>query len=70
MAGDRHHRIGIGGIATESCTFSPLNTTLDDFIIGRGESMQAMYPYLPDWRFRDRDDIDFVPCLKAHTLPG
>jgi microcystin degradation protein MlrC len=64
------YRIGIGGIAIESSTFSPLHSTLDDFRIGRGEGMQEMYPYLPDWTFRGRDDIEFVPCLKARAIPG
>lgn len=64
------YRIGIGGIAIESSTFSPLHSTLDDFRIGRGADMQEMYPYLPHWTYRDRDDIEFVPCLKARALPG
>ena len=64
------YRIGIGGIAIESSTFSPLHATTDDFVIGRGEGMQEMYPYLPNWTYRDRDDIAFVPCLKARAIPG
>lgn len=64
------HRIGIGGIAIESSTFSPLHATLDDFRIRRGGDMQEMYPYLPNWTYRGRDDIEFVPCLKARSIPG
>ncbi|HEV2127789.1 MAG TPA: M81 family metallopeptidase, partial [Thermomicrobiales bacterium] len=64
------YRIGIGGIAIESSTFSPLHSTTDDFRIRRGSEMQEMYPYLPNWTCRDRDDIEFVPCLKARALPG
>lgn len=64
------YRIGIGGIAIESCTFSPLHTTLADFDIRRGNDMQPCYPYLPNWTYRDRADITFLPCLKAETLPG
>jgi microcystin degradation protein MlrC len=66
----KRYRIGIGGIAIESSTFSPLHSTLDDFRIGRGDAMQEMYPYLPGWRYRDRDDIDFIPCFKARAIPG
>jgi hypothetical protein len=66
----KRHRIGIGGIAIESSTFSPLHATLDDFTILRGDAMQQMYPYLPDWTYRDRDDIAFIPCLKARSIPG
>ena len=29
-----------------------------------------MYPYLPNWTYRDRSDIEFVPCLKARAIPG
>ena len=70
MSEKKHYRIGIGGIAIESSTFSPLHATLDDFSIGRGADMQEMYPYLPNWTYRDRDDIEFVPCLKARAIPG
>ena len=63
-------RIGIGGIAIESCTFSPLPSTIADFTILRGDEMQRLYPYLPDWVWRDRDDIAFVPCLRAEAIPG
>ena len=64
------YRIGIGGIAIESSTFSPLHSTIDDFRIQRGDEMQEMYPYLPNWTYRDREDIEFVPCYKARSLPG
>ncbi len=66
----QRYRIGIGGIAIESSTFTPLHSTLADFRIGRGKSMQEMYPYLPNWTWRDPDDIEFVPCLKARAIPG
>src|SRR5438874_949365 len=66
----RRYRVGIGGIAIESSTFSPLASTLDDFTILRGEELAARYPFLPGWRFRGRDDIDWLPCLHARALPG
>jgi len=66
----KRYRIGIGGIAIESSTFSPLHATLDDFRIARGDEMQPMYPYLPEWTWQDRDDLEFVPCLKARSIPG
>ncbi|HEV7213507.1 MAG TPA: M81 family metallopeptidase, partial [Chloroflexota bacterium] len=37
------YRIGIGGIAIESSTFSPLPSTLEDFRLLRGEAMVARY---------------------------
>ncbi len=64
------YRIGIGGIAIESSTFSPLPSTLDDFTILRGEELAARDPFLPGWRFRGRDDIAWLPCLHARALPG
>ncbi len=66
----RKLRVGIGGIAIESCTFSPLHSTIDDFTIRRGDGMQEIYPYLPAWQWRDRDDIEFIPCLKADATSG
>lgn len=63
-------RIGIGGIAIESCTFSPLLSTLDDFTVRTGPEMRPVYPWLPNWQFRDRTDVTFYPCLKAEALSG
>ena len=64
------YRIGVGGIAIESSTFSPLASTLDDFTILRGDEMLARYPFMPGWDFRGRDDIEWRPCLHARALPG
>jgi microcystin degradation protein MlrC len=63
-------RVGIGGIAIESSTFSPHPSTLADFTILRGQEMIARYPFLPGWRFRDRDDVTWLPCLHARAIPG
>lgn len=63
-------RIGIGGIAIESSTFSPLLSTRDDFTVLRGDAMQPRYPFLPGWRFRGRADFTWLPCLHARALPG
>jgi microcystin degradation protein MlrC len=66
----RGRRIGIGGIAIESSTFSPLPSTLEDFTILRAGELAARYPFLPGWRFRGRDDVAWLPCLYARALPG
>lgn len=66
----RRYRIGIGGIAIESSTFSPLPSTLDDFTILRGEEMGARYPFMPGWNFRGRDNIAWLPCFYARSIPG
>ena len=57
-------RIAIGGIATESCTFSPLPTRLDDFTIQRGPAFLDRYPFLGEF------NAEFVPLLRARALPG
>jgi microcystin degradation protein MlrC len=64
------YRIGIGGIAIESSTFSTLPSTLDDFTILRGEELAARYPFMPGWAFRGRTDITWLPCYHARALPG
>ena len=64
------YRIGIGGIAIESSTFSPLRSTIDDFTILRGDEMGVRYPFMPRWNFQGRDDITWLPCLQAKAIPG
>ncbi|MCY3022191.1 MAG: M81 family metallopeptidase [Planctomycetota bacterium] len=63
-------RIGIGGIAIESCTFSPLFAAIEDFTVLRGEEMSRRYPFLPGWVFRGLTGLAFFPCLHANALPG
>lgn len=69
-AKDAGRRIGIGGIAIESSTFSPLPSTLDDFRVLRGGEMAERYPFLREWRFRERAGDVWLPCLHARSLPG
>lgn len=69
MVTDRF-RCGIGGIAIEACTFSSHLSTIDDFTILRGEALLVRYPFLPGWRFRDREDVRWLPCLYARAIPG
>jgi microcystin degradation protein MlrC len=58
-------KIAIAGIAIESCTFSPLATTLEDFTLWRGNDLLARYPFLSAYA-----DVTFVPLLVARALPG
>lgn len=60
-------KIAIGGIATESCTFSTLPTQLEDFTILRPDAATwpEMYPFLAEY-----PEVEFVPLLKARALPG
>lgn len=60
-------KIAIGGIATENCTFSVFNTTLDDFRIVRQDEPQfdELYPFLKAY-----EDIEFVGTITAKAMPG
>ncbi len=70
QGGKRNYRIGIGGIAIESSTFSPLPSTIDDFTIKRGADIIAGYPYFEDGTFDGRTDVDWFGTLKARAIPG
>lgn len=58
-------RIAIGGIASESCTFSPLPTRREDFQVLEGDALLAQHPYLAAY-----DDVAFVPLFRARAMPG
>ncbi len=70
MANGRTYRIGIGGIAIESSTFSPLPATIDDFWIQRGDEIVASYPYFENGTFEGRQDVEWLGTLKARAIPG
>ncbi|HSV75154.1 MAG TPA: M81 family metallopeptidase [Chthonomonadales bacterium] len=55
-------RLAIAGIATESCTFSPVNTTLEDFRILRGDDLLRRYAFM--------QDKPVLPLILARALPG
>lgn len=65
-----NYRIGIGGIAIESSTFSPLPSTIDDFTIQRGGEIVAGYPYFENGVFEGRTDVEWYGTLKARSMPG
>ena len=58
-------RIAIGGIASESCTFSPLPTRREDFQVLEGGALLAQYPFLAAY-----EGVTFVPLLRARAMPG
>ena len=60
-------RIAIAGIATESCTFSPLPTRLEDFRLTRANDPQfaELYPFLPEF-----PDVEFIGTVTAKAMPG
>jgi microcystin degradation protein MlrC len=58
-------RIGIGGIAIECCTFSPLLTRYADFQVHRGAELIALHPPLAQ-----AEGVALAPALLAHATPG
>lgn len=55
----------MGGIAIESCTFSPLLVRRDDFHLQlRGAELIARYPFMQSLR------AEFVPLFFARSIPG
>ncbi|MEJ7837384.1 MAG: M81 family metallopeptidase [Thermomicrobiales bacterium] len=64
------HRIGIGGIAIESSTFSPQKTGLDSFVIHRGAEYFENTPFFVDSTFEGRTDVSWFPTLKARSIPN
>jgi len=66
----KRYRIGIGGIAIESSTFSPLMSTAADFTIQRGDEIIASYPYFSEGTFEGRRDVEWFPAFKARAIPG
>lgn len=59
-------RIAICGISVENGSFSPLRTTLEDFVILRAEELlqSDRYPFLSEL------DAEFVPVFFARAWPG
>jgi microcystin degradation protein MlrC len=64
------YRIGIGGIAIESSTFSPVRTELDSFVIHRGTEILDNAPYFENGTFAGRNDVEWFPTLKARSIPN
>jgi len=68
--GQRNYRVGIGGIAIESSTFSPLPATIDDFTILRGREIVESCPYFQDGTFEGRRNVHWLGTLMARAIPG
>jgi microcystin degradation protein MlrC len=58
-------RIAVGGFHIESCTFSPLKTTGDDFYVQRGEELIKQYEF-----FTKFPEVSFIPLVRARAIPG
>lgn len=57
------HRIAIGGIHIESCTFSPHRSGPVDFTVLRADELLARYDDLPS-------HVEWLPLVHARALPG
>lgn len=59
-------RIAIGGIATESCTFSPILSWEEDFAVFEGETLldRERYPFI------ETTESKLLPTFRARALPG
>lgn len=66
---DDRLRIGIAGIAIESSTFSPAQTTIGDFRVTRGDEIFGSYPFLSE-DSPDRNRADWLPALRGRAIPG
>ncbi len=58
-------RIALAGLSCECCTFSPLRSGEDDFILVSGDDLELEYPFLAQ-----HPDLHFVPLTRARALPG
>jgi microcystin degradation protein MlrC len=70
MTDHARYRIGIGGIAIESSTFSPQKTGMDSFTIHRGHEIIDAAPYFENGTFEGRTDVAWLPTLKARSIPN
>ncbi len=62
-------RVAIAGIAIESSTFSPAQTTMAGFRVTRGEEIYASYPFLSGGA-PARDRAVWLPTLRGRAIPG
>lgn len=62
-------KIAIAGLAIESSTFSPAQSTEEDFHARLGEDVFSKYPFL-QLDSQDRKRAEWIPTLQGHALPG
>jgi microcystin degradation protein MlrC len=61
----RRYRVAICGLASESCTFSPLDIAMADTRPLVGAEILQRHPLLPG-----EPDVEFVPLLRVDSVPG
>jgi microcystin degradation protein MlrC len=62
-------RVAIAGIAIESSTFSPAQSTIEAFKVSRGTEIFKSYPFLSDGS-KNRNRAEWFPALRGRAIPG
>lgn len=62
-------RVAICGLAIESSTFSPAQSTEESFRVRRGLEVFTYYPFLSADSV-DRKRAEWFPALRGHAIPG
>ena len=62
-------RVAICGLAIESSTFSPAQSTEESFRVRRGQEVFTYYPFLSADSV-DRKRAEWFPALRGHAIPG
>lgn len=62
-------RVAICGLAIESSTFSPAQSTEEAFRVRRGQDVFSYYPFLAADQ-PDRARAQWFPTLRGHAIPG
>lgn len=62
-------RVAICGLAIESSTFSPAQSTEESFRVRRGLEVFTYYPFLSADSI-DRKRAEWFPALRGHAIPG
>ncbi len=62
-------RVAIAGLAIESSTFSPAQSTIESFRSRRGEEIFSYYPFMAEGE-PNRERAQWFPTLRGHAIPG
>jgi microcystin degradation protein MlrC len=62
---NRPLKVAMAGMATESCSYSPVPTRYEDFQVYGGEDLLRRYPFTEDLA-----EVQFIPLSYAYSVPG
>ena len=62
-------KIAIAGIAIESSTFSPAQSTRESFHVAKGDQIFNSYPFLAQ-NSKNRSRAEWFPTFRARAIPG